>query len=50
MLYVLLLLICFFLLTGLTKAGVVESGKGLVIAGFQNNTFWQTSISMYTKK
>ena len=49
MLCELLFLICYFLLTvtGLTKAGVVESGKGLIIAGFRNKYFWQTSISMY---
>ncbi len=49
MLCELLFLIFFFLLTGLTKAGVVESGKRLIIAGFQNKYFWQTSISMYTR-
>jgi hypothetical protein len=36
MLCELLLLIFFiFLFTDLTKAGVVESGKGLIIAGFE---------------
>ena len=38
------LVVNFFLLTGLTKAGVVESGKGLITAGFRNKYFWQTSI------
>jgi hypothetical protein len=34
------LVVNFFLLTGLTKADVVESGKGLIIAGFRNKYFW----------